>query len=261
MKSKQYKAYRIGLLFVLLATYIKFFFFLPMFRENLQVKLQVSDLFPGVLSSTPFLFVCYFLPLLTLICFFVKTKWVYVSSALLVVLCSLFFVLHLDTYNDATFKTTLWAGIWLFLLAWSPLEKGNETLQLIGLGQLIIAMIFLGGFVGKLTSEYWSGEALYAIYFLYKETFPYPILRELLELETVREIAKYFSIGVIVTEGAMALSFLLPVKPFVIVGVLVCTGIVLFSHPYLFSVMGPLIGMILSIHFLNKEDDGNLSAA
>lgn len=258
MKIERIKAYKSCLLFILAAIYIKVLFFLPMFRANLEVELRVSDLFPGALSSTSFLIIIYSLPVLTCICFISKKKIAYLYSAILLILCSLILLLHIGTYNDATFTTSLWASIWLLLLTLSPMDDAKQKLQLIGIGQLIIAMTFLGGFIGKLTPEYWSGEVLFNAYFMYKNNLPYPLIRSLCDTETIRVIAKYFSAMVILTELFMALSFFLPVRKFVPIGIIICSGIVLFSHIYLFSVMGPLIGIIVSIHFLNKDSDETL---
>ena len=97
------KAYRSCLFFILLAIYIKILFFLPMFSQNVGLELRVSNLFPGLLSSTSFLLGIYFLPLLTVICFFIKQRWAYLSSAILLILFSLTLLLHLGTYNDASF--------------------------------------------------------------------------------------------------------------------------------------------------------------
>ena len=68
------------------------------------------------------------------------------------------------------------------------------------LSRIIISMILLGGAVGKWTSEYWSGEVLYQIYFAERDFWVFNLLRDNFDADTLREIATWYSRNVIIVE-------------------------------------------------------------
>lgn len=82
--------------------------------------------------------------------------------ALAVVLGSGALLLHVEGYNDATFTTGLWVGLWLLWWAGrAELAESPSREQAILFGKAIVGLFFLGGAVGKMTGEYWNGTALY----------------------------------------------------------------------------------------------------
>src|SRR6185436_469088 len=74
-------------------------------------------------------------------------------------------LLHQDTHNDATFVTSFWAGVWfLWFVSQMHREDDSFVAHARSLALCVVAMIFWGGFVGKLTPEYWSGQVLADIF-------------------------------------------------------------------------------------------------
>jgi lipoprotein signal peptidase len=108
-------------------------------------------------------------------------------------------------------------------------------------------MIFLGGAVGKLTPEYWSGEVFFQIYFVDRDFWVFNLLRSRFEPETLREIATYYSRMVIGTEMAVAGFWLLPRKVAAVLTLIVLLCLTLFSNFNLFSVTFCLIGLCLFV--------------
>jgi hypothetical protein len=112
------------------------------------------------------------------------------------------------------------------------------------LSRLIISVILLGGGVGKWTSEYWSGDVLYDIYFRDRDFWLFNLLRANFEPDTLREISKWYSRQVVVTETVAGLMlWTLPPRWAAAVGVFLLTSIAVFSNMLLFSVLSCLIGL------------------
>jgi len=252
MIGESYKAYRCALIFILVSIYIKIDFLIPLFKGNRNINLEISDLFPGILSSTQIIYYGYFIPLLTLPCLLCRDRWYFIFSSIVLLVFSLCFSLHLDTYNDATFNTSLWCSVWLLLLSISNLNIEEYKSHILMIAKLLVSMIFLGGFIGKLTPEYWRGDVLHDLYFMDKYNFIYPKIRSNFQPDTIKTIAHIFSLITIFTEGLMSICFLFSKRWFIFIGSIVCSGIVLFSHPYLFSVMGPLMAIIISTAFIKN---------
>lgn len=148
---------------------------------------------------------------------------------------------HVAAYNDATFVTAFWAALWVAWLA----TRSDVEAEAWGprLAQGVVALTFLGGALGKLTPEYFSGEVLYHVYFLQKPDGVYLWLRTALDPEALRSLATGFSWAVIATEVVLATSVLWTPRMALWTAALVCIGIVAGSTVYLTSVMAPLVGV------------------
>jgi hypothetical protein len=169
-------------------------------------------------------------------------------------LCMIGLCIHQGSYNDATFVTCFWVSLWC---VWYTFRIDDPVDQLFASAKtfaiLIISMIFLGGAVGKLTPEYWSGEVFYQIYFVDRDFWVFNLLRARFDLETLREISTYYSRMVIVTELAVAGFWLLPRKIAAILTLAVLLGLTLFSNTALFSVTFCLIGLCLFMLHESKD--------
>ena len=122
--------------------------------------------------------------------------------------CAAMLLVHVTTYGDAAFVTAFWAALWLL---WASLVSDAEVMRWgPRLAQGVIALIFLGGALGKLTPEYWNGTVLYDITVRDQPSWLYRGLRASLEPEQVRALATGFSRLVTVSELALATSVLWP---------------------------------------------------
>ncbi|MCG8652199.1 MAG: hypothetical protein MI861_20335 [Pirellulales bacterium] len=154
--------------------------------------------------------------------------------------------LHQTSYNDVTFVTAWWTSLWSVWYV-HHMDDADQTAMLRRaalLSRLIISMIMLGGAVGKWTSEYWSGEVFYDIYFRDRDFWLFNLLRRHCENDTLHVIAKWYSRHVIVTETVAGFFlWLLPPRWAATIGVVLLASIALLSNFLLFSVLMSLIGL------------------
>ena len=158
--------------------------------------------------------------------------------------CALALVTSVAAYNDATFVTAFWSALWIGWLASRP--EAEAVAWGPRLAQGVVALLFLGGALGKLTPEYTSGAVLYDVYVLQKTTGIWPALRGALEPEALRTLAVGFSWATIAVEAALATCVLWPPRLALTTAAAVCTGMVAASTVYLTSVMAPVVGLCLS---------------
>ena len=173
-----------------------------------------------------------------------------VLVALLYMACSMLGLVLLLTFNDATFTTSLWASAWLL---WLGSQSGGPPEQEAALASraprfalMVVSLMFLGGFVGKMTPEFWSGEMFYHYFFLDRDILHYPWLRANLAPQTLREVATWFSRAVVVMEGILMVAFLAPFRKIAPLVVVCMMGVVLGSTPWLLSVFGSMFGIVLA---------------
>lgn len=122
--------------------------------------------------------------------------------------CAMVLLIHVSTYSDAAFVTALWAGLWLL---WASVVSEEEAARWgPRLAQAVVSLIFLGGVLGKLTSEYIDGMVIYETVFRGGGSFVHDWMRSVLEPAQVRSIATGFSRVVIASELALATSVLWP---------------------------------------------------
>lgn len=248
VEAKKNLAFRLATLFWLAGWFFKIPFLIP-FLGKICFEVPLNHpLFPSFFENPLVSWGAYLLPIFGFLAVIVpRFKKVRVLVGFLFVICSALLTFHINTYNDATFVTSFWAGLWILWYAVS-FEAPADILQKqeAFLAKGVVSLVFLGGFVGKLTGEYWSGEILYHIYFLQKENFFYPGLREHLSPDQLQLTALYFSRLVVIMEGVMSVGFLFPSRFSFIFSIFIMTGIVLGSVLQLFSVMGCLIGLCLA---------------
>lgn len=215
------------------------------FGEIWAHPLHYSGL-PRVLVHPALAAIAWAIPALVVVAI-VKPRFMRAASWLMVV-CALIACIHLETFSDATFVTSFWVALWL---AWftANAERTDQSFHLHArtLAQCTLALVFLGGAVGKLTSEYWNGEVFYQLYFVRKTGWPYAWLRETFAADTLRVIATWFSRGVIAAELTLAMSPLAPYRMVAIAGTIAMVGMVIISTFYLLSVMACLIGLLLAL--------------
>lgn len=165
--------------------------------------------------------------------------------------CALVLAMHVGTGADATFDTSFWVALWLTWLAWNG-ERTDDDLVLHArtLARCIIGLLFLGAALGKLTPEYTTGRAFYRLYFADREEWPYPALRAALSDESLRDVARWCSRGVIAIEGAMAATPLFPHRAAVIFALVVLAAMTCATTFYLISVLACLAGMLVASSLL-----------
>lgn len=198
-------------------------------------------------------------PALAALAIAVPRAWLVRSAAALMTAAALVACLHFETFSDATFVTSFWVGLWL---VWFTANIGRTDpalyLHARTLAQCTLALVFLGGAVGKLTPEYTSGDAFYHLYFVQKPSWPYSWLRQVLSPDALHTLAAWFSRVVIAGELALALAPLWPYRAVAIAGTAVMAAMVVISTLNLLSVMACLIGLLLAL--LPRQGDGSVSS-
>jgi hypothetical protein len=158
---------------------------------------------------------------------------------------------HVELFNDATYVTSFWTALWIAWLAAAP----DDELTSHGprLARCVVAFVFLGGVIGKLTTSYTSGEVFYHLYFEQKDSWPYSALRAAVSDETLHTIARWFSRVVIAGELTLVLG---PIAPHRLYVWTACTAIgfmVLSSTFYLFSVLAALAAILVASSWLMRR--------
>ena len=213
-------------------------------------------LFPAFFENGWVSLVAYLLPMLAAVSFcFPLTQARVISVASLFAACALTLLLHANGHNDATYCTVLWVSLWLLWLGTQWHAPVTQTTRIaIVLGHAIVGMIFLGGFVGKLTPEYWSGETLYHIFFVQRETVLFSAVRARFEAGDMEQLARGLARGAVVAEGVLACALLIPPRLLCWIGVPLLLGMMAVCSYLLYSVLGGLLFLILACHSLAKEN-------
>ena len=213
----------------------------------------VFDFFPSSLQAITTIEVAYLAPICVALGFAVwRTRRAGRVAALAWLGGSLALLLHLGSYNDATFTTSFWVALWMSWYAFRrPRTDGDWALVPPFVARCVISLVFLGGLVGKLTPEYWSGEAFLDIY-----DRPYGVFglaRAYVTPAALPALAQVYSIGAIAMEGTAAASFLMPSRWAGLVTIAVMLSIVALSNLLLGSVMAPLIGLAATATWLSRQ--------
>jgi hypothetical protein len=208
---------------------------------------------PRILVHPALATIAWVAPALALAALAYPRTWTLRAAAALMTTAALVGCIHFETFNDATYVTSFWVGLWLVWFT-ANARRTDAPLYLHArvLAQCIVAIVFLGGVVGKLSGAYFTGDAFYHLYFLQKGNWPYPALRETVAPETLHAIARWFSRAAIGVELLVTLSPLVPFRIAAIGGIVVMLAMVVISTWYLLSVMACLIGLLLALLLLRE---------
>ncbi len=206
------------------------------------------DFFPGFLQQGEVSMVVFFLPILIVPALQIPSQRRMIVASMTLLVTATISMLHLDTYNDATNVTCFWSAIWLlwFSVNCHRTDVAFRT-QARFLVQLIVTVIFVGGFVGKITPAYLSGQAWFEMFMSKDSYFFGSVLRGLIDADP-RLLSRYLSWGMIFAEGCMGLMILVPYRLGAICASVLMLLMLLMSNTVLIlSVLGCLIGMMLSL--------------
>jgi hypothetical protein len=243
------RALRIASAGWLVGWYWKVVFFVGHLREALAWPIDLPSL-PGPLRAPWIAAVAYALPIVAAPAIWFGGRRARLAGAAALALAAAVGCVHVELFNDATFVTSFWTALWIAWLASAP----DEELARHGprLARCVVAFVFLGGAVGKLSASYFSGEALYHLYFLQKDGWPYTALRAAVSDPALRTIARWFSRLVIAGELALALGPVVPHRPYVWAACAAIGLMVLSSTFYLFSVLAALVGVLIASTLLTR---------
>lgn len=219
----------------------------------------IHPAFEGIFASHTTLLFLQAVPLAMLPLVWLGRRRLLITASSVLILCSLVALMHLLLFNDATFVTSLWAAVWLLWLAVSspkdPAQGDDPSLKRRApqLALVVVSLMFLGGFIGKMTPEFWSGEMFYHYFFLDRDILHYPWLRQNLAPDTLREVATWFSRFVVLMEGGLMVACLFPFRKIAPLALLCMAGIVLGSTPWLLSVFGSMFGLVLANYMWPKD--------
>ena len=221
--------------------------FLIGFRVYRMLPLR-DEFFPQILQNPWVYLVLYFsVVALATVSLIVRSRPVTLAIRGGLLCCLYVLCIHQQTYNDVTFVTCFWTVAWS---AWFVWETGRRPeIELLTMAttfsHLILSLIFLGGAVGKMTPGYWSGEAIYGIYFESRNYWCFNLIRENISAEAIPELAKWYSRVIIMTECICSFLWLMPPRLASTIAFLTLFGIAFFSNFMLFSVVGCLMGLAL----------------
>jgi len=240
----------------------KAWFYADYYLSEIWVYRFHYDGLPRPLVHPALVTIAWLSPLVVLGALAFPRRWVVRAAAALMTVAAFVACIHFETCNDATFVTSFWVGLWLCWFT-ANAHRTDAALYVHArvLAQCTLALVFLGGAIGKFTGAYLSGEAFYQLYFVQKPSWPYPWLRATLSPESLRVIATWFSRGVIAVELLVALCPVLPFRIAAIGGIVVMAGMVIVSTWYLLSVMACLIGLLLALLSIKEPAAARARAA
>jgi hypothetical protein len=245
------RALRIVGLGWLSAWYVKGDFLALYLLWDIRAHPVIHPLFPPLMRDPNVAAAAYFAPALCLVLLFAGSMTPLRIAAFVMLVSALVLCAHADTYNDVTFMTSFWVALWINWLVWGwdrLAERGVEHALMLAKG--VLGMIFFGGAVGKLTSEYLSGEAVYQIYIVQKDYWFYPWLRGIIPVEALRQLATALSWTTIALELLLASAPLWPFRAVFWFAIVTLPGMTLVSTWRLYSVLGSLLWMLVACRVL-----------
>jgi len=208
------------------------------------------DALPSLLRAPWIAIVAYALPLGGGVALWLGGRRARLAGAIVLALAAAVGCVHVELFNDATFVTSFWTALWIAWLA----AAGDDELGRHGplLARCVVAFVFFGGAVGKLSASYWSGDVFYHLYFEQKSNWPYSALRVAASDATLHAIARWFSRFVIGGELALSLGPLLPHRLYVWMACAAIAFMVLSSTLFLFSVLASLAAVLIASTWLAR---------
>ncbi len=195
-------AFRLVQWSILLALVWKLGAFIQMLRVYFELPLHQS-FFPAWLQSPYTVLLAYVITVVALCLSALSgTRRVRLMSALAVLAGVTLLCVHQGSYNDMTFATAWWATMWSVWLATRiGVDEDSRLIRKAAFASRCIAsMVLLGGAVGKWTDEYWSGKALYEIYYIHRDFWFFNLQRSWFDAEALRIAATWYSRMVITVE-------------------------------------------------------------
>lgn len=252
-------AHRIVQIGILITLVWKWSFFV--FANSVYSAIALDDpFFPQWLRSPFVLRLAFLATLATILLNLVTSKSVirrwcsWITLLGTTILC-----LHQGSYNDMTFVTAWWTSLWaVWFVGRLEQDEPAELLRKAAfLSRLMISVILLGGGLGKWTSEYWSGEVFYDIYFRDRDFWIFNLLRASFEPETLLDVSMWYSRLVVVLETVAGMVlWLLPPRWAALIAIVILMSIALLSNILLFSVLTCLIALA-TVGFLAPRNAGN----
>ena len=242
------QAARLLMLFWLAGWFLKVSFFVPYLLRTTVAYPVIDAFFPSFFVNPYVAIAFYLLPLLIIPVVVMNwLKW-FLPGGILMIMCAAILNLHMSTCNDATFVTSFWTAVWLCWFV-RHLSETNDSFKLQAkvLAQCVVAMMFLGGVVGKLTPEYWSGEIFRQIFI--EQGGASPLGRLLAQFSSGVQQAVLAGLAKVIigVEFVLALAPLLPFRLLVVILSAASFGIAMFSTWRIFSVLLCLLGMVLAL--------------
>jgi hypothetical protein len=142
----------------------------------------------------------------------------------------------------------LWGSVWLIWVSFCVGRKDFARSKRIGglLPLVIVSFVFLGGFVGKLTADYWSGEAMYHLFFAIQDDAKFATLRETLLPMELSRVATWYSRVAILGEMCIAGAMLLPLRMGLPLALLMVIGMWIVSPVGIINALAAAVGLLFA---------------
>ncbi len=208
--------------------------------------------FPGWATSPGLAMVAWIFPFLTLPVWLLPQRFLRQSLlcvAVINLVSALGLLWHIQTHNDATFTVAVWGWLWIVFQLSGRDDPRPAFVSRSALG--VVSLFFLGGFMGKLTPEYWTGEVIYDIYFQGKPEPFWEWVRARFSSDLLPRLAAWFSRLMIFTEAGLACLVLLPERIRILRRIGIFTGMVaigmmaIMANIQILSVLLPLLALLL----------------
>lgn len=142
----------------------------------------------------------------------------------------------------------VWGSIWLTWVAFYVRGKDFARSKRIGglLPLVLVSFVFLGAAVGKLTAGYWSGQAMFHLFFVIQDDAKFALLREALSVGELSRVATWYSRAAILGEICIAASVLLPLRMGLPFALLMVTGMWIVSPMGIINALAAAIGLLFA---------------
>ena len=152
------------------------------------------------------------------------------------------------------FASSFLVSVWLTASAYAALRDEDTRAPVFWAG-MVMTVVFTGATAGKLTKEYWSGEAMYYLWVSRHHSFQYVWMREHLDHASLLYASMLLGRATIFFEGVMAfVPWLTPRKwaMWLWAAGLVC--MVVTTHYSILEAVGPLIGMCVAGAWITRQE-------
>ena len=254
----------IALIAAAVAWLIGFYFnareYLPMLIHNTEVQFNSHPLFEPLFLNTWVAIAAYSAPILFgLALIFIPNLYAKLLCSVFLAMCTGTLCIHIESFNDATFVSSFWVALWMIWYCLAKITGSFEKTHAIFWAQTVVALIFLGGFIGKLTPEYHSGEVIYELFLRHESTQPISVLRFIFDEPALKTVSIFLTLGMIAAEGAVAMGIFLSNRAFTIITCCTILTIAFTTLISIFSVMGCILGLVIAAKILYNQVHPKLS--